>query len=383
MTIIDRYIGRQVLSTSIFAVAVLSFVLVLGNIFRKLFELVINRALPLEFILSFIGYVLPFSLTFTIPWGFLTAILLLFGRLSAENELTAFRANGVAVTRLCVPIMVLAVVFTLLCLWINLEVAPRAQERMKAALFNIATSNPIALFGSDSVIEDFPGRKIYVGRKSGNDLEDVLVFEVNERDVPMRVIHAHRGRLEVEDLPPPTGNATLTGDPGEKQVRLRLFDARFEQRDDADPGDLRKMSHGITMEEGVIAISLKELYEKNRKRRGLGAMPVEELIRALSEMPAGPEATAARTEVSKRFSFSLACIAFALIAVPFGIVAQRRETSIGFGFSILIGFVYFLFIPLADTFRHNPAAHPELLIWLPNVLFISLGAFLFVRMARR
>jgi hypothetical protein len=171
MTLIDRYIGRQVLSTSIFAVAVLSFVLVLGNIFRKLFELVINRALPLEFILSFIGYVLPFSLTFTIPWGFLTAILLLFGRLSAENELTAFRANGVPVTRLCYPIAGLALIFTLICLWINLEVAPRAQERMKATLFNIVTSNPIALFESDSVIEEFPGpqdlRRAKVGQRPG------------------------------------------------------------------------------------------------------------------------------------------------------------------------------------------------------------------------
>jgi lipopolysaccharide export LptBFGC system permease protein LptF len=112
-------------------------------------------------------------------------------------------------------------------------------------------------------------------------------------------------------------------------------------------------------------------------------MPLEELLRALSTMPEGPEASAARTEVSKRFSFSLACVAFALIAVPFGIVAQRRETSIGFGLSILIGFVYFLFIPLADTFRNNPAARPELLIWLPNVIFIGLGLFLFARMARR
>jgi len=380
MRLIDRYIGRQVLSTTFFAVAVLSFVLVLGNIFRKLFELLINHDVPLDFILSFIGYVLPFSLTFTIPWGFLTAILLVFGRLSAENELTAFRANGVPVTRLCLPIAALAIGFSLLCLWINVDVAPRAQERMKATLFNIATSNPIALFGSDSVIEEFPGRKIYVGRKEGNDLENVLVFELNDRDVPMRVIHAHRGRLEVEEL---GGPGAAPGDPGEKQVRLRLFDARFEQRDEAEPNDFRRINHGITMQEGVIAISLKELYEKNRKRRGLTSMTLEELRTRLEGLADSAEAAAARTEVSKRFSFSLACLAFALIAVPFGITAQRKETSIGFAFSLAIGFIYFLFIILADTFRNKPAMHPELLIWLPNLLFISLGAFLFRRVARR
>ena len=41
---------------------------------------------PLELIISFIAYILPFSLTFTIPWGFLTAVLLVFGKMSAEHD---------------------------------------------------------------------------------------------------------------------------------------------------------------------------------------------------------------------------------------------------------------------------------------------------------
>ena len=54
--------------------------------------------------ITFIAYVLPFSLIFTIPWGLLTAILLVYGRLSADNELIALRANGVSVTRVSVPL---------------------------------------------------------------------------------------------------------------------------------------------------------------------------------------------------------------------------------------------------------------------------------------
>src|SRR5438477_10380656 len=79
--LLDRYIGRQLLVTAIFAVAVLSVVLVLGNIFKKLLDLLVNQNAPASLIFSFIAYVLPFSLTFTIPWGFLTAVLLVFGRL--------------------------------------------------------------------------------------------------------------------------------------------------------------------------------------------------------------------------------------------------------------------------------------------------------------
>ena len=95
MKIIDRYIGRQLLVNLIFAIVVLSFVLVIGNIFRKLLPLLVNHDLPVDYLIGFVAYVLPFSLIFTIPWGLLTAVLLVFGRLSADNELTALRSNDI------------------------------------------------------------------------------------------------------------------------------------------------------------------------------------------------------------------------------------------------------------------------------------------------
>src|SRR5438874_1640704 len=112
MKLIDRYIGKELLVTALFAIAVLSLVLVLGNIFKQLLDLLVNHDVPLEYILSFIGYILPFSLTFTIPWGFLTAVLLIFGRMSAENELIALRSSGISILRLCLPLAFLALAAT-------------------------------------------------------------------------------------------------------------------------------------------------------------------------------------------------------------------------------------------------------------------------------
>ena len=156
MKLIDRYVGWQLLFTSTLAVSVLSVVLVLGNVFKQLLELLVKNDTALDLILSFLAYILPFSLSFTIPWGFLTAVLLVFGKMSAENELIAFRANGVSIPRICAPVLVLAVISVGVCLWINVDVAPRAQAKMKEALYNIATSNPMAMFGSDKIIDAFP-----------------------------------------------------------------------------------------------------------------------------------------------------------------------------------------------------------------------------------
>ncbi len=380
MKLLDRYVARQVLGTSIFAVGVLSVVLVLGQVFKSLLELLINHNAPLDLILSFVAYIVPFSLTFTIPWGFLTAILLVFGKMSAENELIALRSSGVSIPRICVSVFVLAAVFAGICLWINVAVAPLAQRKMKDALSNIATNNPLAMFSSDKVINEFPGRKIYIERNDGPNLQNIVVYEMNPESFPVKVIFARRGVLQT--------------DPEHGQLLLNLSDAQYEERNAEDPTNLMKISLGDTAKETTFPISLQELYEKAKKRKGLSTMTVTELQQRLKEKRAETVAeedqkghasalSAAKTEVSKRFSFSLASFAFALIGVPLAITAHRKETTAGFLLSLVVAFVYFIFILIADAVKENPRAHPELLIWLPNVLFISLGLVLFYKLSRK
>jgi LPS export ABC transporter permease LptF len=380
MKLLDRYVAGEVLGTSAFAVAILSVVLVLGKVFRDMLDLLVNHNAPLEFIFTFVAYILPFSLTFTIPWAFLTAVLLVFGKMSAENELIALRSSGISIPRICAPVFVLAAAFVGICLWINLEVAPRAQVKMKNAVYNIATSNPMAMFSSDKVIDEFPGRKIYVERNNGPELHNLLVYELGEEFDPMKVVFARRGVLET--------------DHAHNQILLHLLDARFEQRDDGEPQNLLKIKQGITAQETTFPISLKELYERNRKRSGFSAMTVaqlqekiqEETTRKLSSEDSKKlreQKLSARVEVSKRFSFAMASFAFGLIGVPLAVTAQRKETSIGFMLSLAVALVYFLCIIFADTVRNKPHLHPEILVWSPNILFVGLGLWLFWRLSRR
>jgi LPS export ABC transporter permease LptF len=368
MRLIDRFVSRELLVNVLFAIVVLSLVLVVGNIFRKLLPLLVNHDVPVEYLISFIAYVLPFSLIFTIPWGLLTAVLLVFGRLSADNELIALRSNGVSITRVCVPLAAVAFVCTAICLWLNVQVAPAAQEKLRSTIFDLATRNPMALFGSDQIIDQFPGRKIYVGKKEGNKLDNIIVFEMNEESLPVRVTHARTGMLEA-DLP-------------NKRILMHLYNARYQQRDEQAPLDLRKIRDGINMVEGTLPIGLDELYEKAKKRPSRSALSIEQLLDQLKSENK-QERSASRTEINKRFSFPFSCLAFALIGVPLGVTAHRRETSIGFAMGLIVAITYFLFVILGDTLRASPKFHPELLVWFPNVLFLVLGAFLFRRLSKQ
>ena len=111
----------------------------------------------------------------------------------------------------------------------------------------------MALFGSDQVIDQFPGRKIYVGKKEGNKLENIMVFETDENAMPMKVTHARLGVVET-DLP-------------NRRILMHLFNARYQQRDEIDPYDLRRMRDGVNVAEGTLPISLQELYEKDKTAR--------------------------------------------------------------------------------------------------------------------
>ncbi len=394
MRLIDRYLGRELLTSALFAVCTLSLVLVLGQIFKKLFEFVVDHNVPATFIITFIAYFLPLSLIFSIPWGFLTAVLLVFGRLSAGNELTALRTAGLSIWRISRPILVLAVVFSGVCLWINLYVAPRAQQNLKDAFFQVATNNPAAAFSGDQVITDFPNKKIYVGSKEGNKLQNVHVFDLNPDNKPKSVVFARTGSLET--------------DLANKQIIMRLEGSRYEQRDSAQPNDLTKIHDGITMGDFVFPISLEELYAKKQGRRKVESFTYDELKNDLTQKRNQLKAdknrqkdvpdditlkktvrgdvssvTAAFTELNKRFSYSLACFTFALIGIPLGITAHRQETSAGFGLSLVVAFTYFLIIIVVNTLRDRANVHPELLIWMPNVIFLILGGVLFYRLSRR
>jgi lipopolysaccharide export system permease protein len=372
MSIIDRYVSRQILSSIVWAVSLLTLILVLGNVLRELVSQVLSHQLPISYIVTFIGYLLPFSLTYSIPWGVLVSVLLVFGKLSSDNELVALRANGVGMTRICLSAFGIAIVFLVFCLWINLYAAPLAQVALKRAVFNLASNDPLALFGSDEVIDQFPNRKIYVGRKEGTNLYDMHIYELNDRNLPIRVVYARRGSLEVDDK--------------NEQILLHIFDAHYEERDNVSPDDMKRMRHGITMREGVLPISLEELIRKAKNNQRPNELTLTQLRDALDQakQTSDKEDDAAfRTEVSKRFSNAMAVFTFVLVGIPLAITAQRRETSIGIAMSLVVAFSYFIIIVLTDNVKNKPDLHPEILIWLPNFVYLCLGGTLFVRLARR
>ena len=176
-----------------------------------------------------------------------------------------------------------------------------------------------------------------------------------------------------------------------KELRVPIIAlSQLSRQPEQRKGELRKPQLADLRDSGsieqdadvVVFLYREELYDKEKKRPSRSALSIEQLLEQLKSENKR-ERSASRTEINKRFSFPFACVAFAIIGVPLGVTAHRRETSIGFAMGLIVATTYFLFVIIGDTLRGNPQAHPELLVWFPNVLFIILGWLLFRRLARQ
>ncbi len=372
--IFDRYIGRQVLSATLMGVLLLSGVFILGNLYKKLGEFLGDAEIPLSVIAEFVWLIVPFSLIFIIPWAFLTSILLVFGRLSADNELVSLRMTGWSMSRICAPVFALAVAFSALCYWVNVDLAPAAKNRMKTLFYEVATENPESLFSEGRVLEKVPGFRIYTGRRLGRKMEDLEIIEL-EGAMAKRVIHARRAQLETREK--------------SLDFTLHLFEADIESYNHSPDKKVSKVDF-LRAAETALDFPMSSLRDKTLKVNS-SMKSTSQLWQELKEKKDAvtgrvmepKHLSLARTELNKRYSFSLACLTFALVGIPLGVTAQRRETSTGFALSLVTAVVYIAFIILGDTLNDQPGSYPHLIMWLPNVLFLGIGAWLFRNLSRK
>lgn len=360
MRTLNQYVGRSFTSSFLLTVLVLTFVMSLASLFR--ITDMLARGVPLALIARFFLWSMPALLVFTVPVSVLTAVLMVFGRLSHEGELTAMKACGISLWQVGRSPFLAAAFLSAVCLGMNFEVAPRIELQQRALMEKMRADVMLSLLEEGQVVPMSPTISVYIWRKKGRELQTVVIVEQAK---------GHTRRIEAR-----TGTVRIT--PDNKFFELDLRDVKITPfiGNDSASGFIESIPYSIP-------ISAKSKGDKGSPSSLTTAALCAELLKfdpVVGSRPDPIEHLRMRVELNMRIVMALGCLAFVFIGIPLGIRNPRRESSVSIGISLLLAFAFYLFIITALTLARKPWLMPHLFVWFPIPISIILGVWLIRRM---
>ena len=381
---LHKYLVGQVFATLLLTVAVFTAVLLVGNALREILTLLASTHVSPLFVVRAFLYLIPFVWVFALPMGMLTATLLVFGRFSADQELTAARASGISLLSLVTPVLLLSLLCCSLSAWFNLELGPRCRVAYKQLVVDLRSELMNAQLPEGRFIRDFPGYIFYVEKNRGGQLENLMIYRLQNETNVDTTLRAARGQLKP--------------DRANNQLVLDLFDARSVTL--TPHGNAINSFPTLTLNLSLNAITnrvekpkisdmtflqlLQELHDLERLQLAPPTNSATDLNGQLVALRKQQKdfIEPVRVAMHREVAFSFACFGFTLVGIPLGIRVHRRETNIGIALALVLVVVYYAFIMLGESLSGRPELFPHLILWLPNFIFQAVGAVLLWRANR-
>lgn len=372
------------LASLLLTVAVFTFVLLLGNVLQDVLKLLISGQVQIGLIFRAIGLLIPFAFLYALPMGLLTATLLVFGRFSADQELTAARAGGISLICLSAPVLILSLGCCAISAWINMDLGPASRAQYKDILNEARADLGGVQLPEGRLIYDFPGYIFLVGKNRDGNLQNVDIWQYSSNtNNETTYIFAPQGKLESDTV--------------KKQLLIHLYDAFSRTLEGSNvvfssspevilpPFDL-----AVTNKPSPPSISnmtFSQLEQELRRREGLleflppttnsVATSAREWRAQIKETEGAIEKV--RAQMHEQVAFSFACFGFTLVGIPLGIRVHRRETNIGILIALILVMIYYTFDIVGNSLSSRPEFYPHLIFWLPNFIFQAVGAVLLWR----
>jgi len=374
-----------VLAALLLTVAVFTFALLLGDFLKEVLGLLISGQARAGIVFQAVGLLIPFLMVYAFPMGLLTATLLVFGRFSADQELTAARASGISLLSLITPVLLLSLLCCGLSAWINMDLGPRSRVLSKNLLFQLKAGLMNSQLPEGQFVHVSTNYIFYVEKNSGGNLQGVTILMLENGSNVTTTVCAPRGHMDV--------------DATNKLLLLNLFEPRsVTLRTHSTVTSTTKLTYIIDMntvtnDPGKPRVSdmtfwqLRDELHNLEQRIGLPPDPSltqDELRAQVREFARQRKDVTEpiRVEMHREVAFSFACFAFTLVGIPLGIRVHRRETNVGIAMALVLVLIYYGFIFVGQSLSGRPELVPHLILWLPNLIFQAVGAVLLWRANR-
>jgi len=352
-SIINRYLIREIVGIFVLSLSIFTVVLLRGRMV-KLMEMVVSNGVPLLEVIRLIILLLPSFLVLTIPMAFLLAVLLAFGRLSSDNEITVLKASGLSLTALLPPVLLTAAAAALLTLFVSVVAVPWGNSGFKQMTMEVARKYAASAIRERIFRDDLPGIVLYVDQydEARHAMQRVMIQDSRNPERPL-TIFAKSGLISTDDTQ------------GVLRILLKNGSIHTMQKN-----DYRLVSFG----EYLLTTELGRSTPLVRTEIDMG---ITELYRSMASSKLQPQARLKMaTELQSRFAFPAATFVFAILALPLGLSNRRSGKGAGFTLSILILMIYYVMLSFLRTFAEKGGIPPAVAVWLPNLIFLTIGLLL-------
>ena len=363
MTRLDRYIFRHIAFPSLLAFGVVNF-LVVANEIRTYMKELPMALVNLGDISRLSVYFLPYLISYVVPITYLLGILMTFGRLAQQGEITAIKAAGIPLKRIAAPVIAVGALLSILCFVVQDRVQPWALDRafriIGVELPMRATLDALPA----GVMHQYGDWQVYFGGKdpARGELTGVSIIAPTD-DGSEQVYHARSARLV----------KTAQG----HEIVL------------TQPRVIRGDGSRISAETLTIPVAPPTPKSVRGERNARSLAELLDGERALSEEYQRARTDSAKTrlrkernEIAERVSLPFAALAVAFVGAPLGVRSRRTGRSHTFATAFCIILVYYLMQMAFDTNAVKMLRTVILNAWVPNLAVMLAGAVLLWRVDR-
>lgn len=368
------YIIKEFLGSFLFGLVVFSMLLILDQVFQ-LVDLFLSKGVPFFLVVKLLALILPNILTLAIPMGVLFGILISYGRLSEDNEITAMKANSIDYKTLSVPIIVFICLISFFLIFFNHFLSPAMHKDFRNLYEDIIKKRPLVKF-DEKTIMDLGDYQIYADKVNStkNTLTGVSIYKFdtnNENKAPAKNLKEQQGTWRISAA---SGDVKVYSN----GVQLILYNGYWQK---AHPSNINNMIH-MTFQKYNFFISMEQ--EMSGQSSSVMEMSSPEIKKKINEHKnlSLPYHAYAR-EYWQRWIFALAPIAFVLIAIPIGIMSGKGGKAIGFGISLGVLLLYYVILLVVWNLSEKGLAPTGIVMWFPNITVSALGIYLFSKMVKR
>ena len=367
--ILDEYVMGSFLRN--FALVLISLI-VLFVIFT-FFELIgdiLRYRTPLVVIGDYLLNLVPFILNLILPLCSLVAVLITFGALNRNSELTAMKATGISLYRIVAPMLVVATLLSALLFVFDETYLPAANRRQDALLSEIK-GKPAQTFLR-------PDRKWISGQTNsakGSPAEPTRIFYYQFFDPDKNVF----ANLTVFEFQPGTFNLTR---------RIFAQSARWDDKLNKwvfeDGWQRTFQGESTTTYQPFTVSTFPEIHEEpsyfKKEDRQSQEMSYKELATYINDLKqSGFDTMRLRVQLNRKLAYPLMTLVLAILAIPFALFAGKRGSIAGVGTAIGVAICYWVIAGIFENLGDVNSLPAILAAWSPDLLFAIAGTYLLLR----